>query len=47
MILCLQYYNGDKEQAMALARLIADMEPSKKNEFTFVFAARLDTEHDE
>lgn len=42
LILNLQFWEGDKTQAMALARLLADLEPIKRTDVTFLFSARFD-----
>lgn len=47
LILNLQYWDGDKVQAMALARLLADLEPIKRTDVTFLFSARFDSSIDE
>jgi hypothetical protein len=47
LILNLQYWEGDQVQAMALARLLADLEPIKRKDVTFLFSARFDAEFDE
>ncbi len=47
MVLNLQFWEKDKAQAMALARLIADLEEKPRNDVTFLFSARFDCEHDE
>lgn len=47
LVLNLQYWHGDQAQAMALARLIADIEPVKRDDVTFLFSARFDTEFDQ
>lgn len=46
LVLNLQFWNGDKNQAMELARLIADIEPQFRSDVSFVFSARFDTSHD-
>lgn len=46
MLLALQFWEGDKERAMHLARLIADIEPKKNEAVDFAFVARFDTKHD-
>jgi hypothetical protein len=46
MILDLMFWNGDKDQANKLARLIADIEPAKRTDVIFLFSARYDTDHD-
>lgn len=47
LILNLQFYSGDKEQAMQLARLICDLEPDRRDDVVFMFSARFDCTHDE
>lgn len=47
MLLALQYYKGDMDQAMKLARLIADNEPKRCKLAEFAFCARYDTEFDD
>lgn len=42
-----QFWNGDRSNMMALARLIADLEPSFREDVYFLFTARFDCEHDE
>lgn len=46
ILLVLQCYNGDKDAAMRLARLIADLEPGKSKHADFMFVFRWDTEPD-
>jgi len=41
------FWEGDKAQAMALARLLADLEPIKRTDVTFLFSARFDASFDE
>jgi hypothetical protein len=43
---CLQFWEGDKANAMRLARFIADLEPEFRKDTEFVFIARFDCEHD-
>lgn len=47
ILLAIQYWNGDKEQACKLARLIADIEPELSKQADFLFVARFDCEHDQ
>jgi hypothetical protein len=47
MVLNIQFWRGDKDQAMALARLIADLEPVPRKDVMILFTARFDCEHDE
>lgn len=42
MIIALQYWAGDQEQALALARLIADIEPRRREDAILVLARRGD-----
>lgn len=43
ILLVLQFHQGDRDQAMALARLLTDLGPSPHH---LLFFARYDTEHD-
>lgn len=45
-IIAIQFYGGDKAKAMRLARLIADIEPVRRDDIDFVFIARADCDHD-
>lgn len=47
IVLNCQYWEGDRAQAMELARLIADLEPVKRDDVVFMFTARFDCKHDE
>lgn len=47
VVIALQFWSGDRDRAMHLARLIADIEPAKNPNVDFAFFARFDTEHDE
>src|SRR6188768_1505525 len=47
LILNVQFWDGDKEQAMALVRLLADLEPKKRDDVIMLFTARFDCEFDE
>lgn len=47
ILLALQFWDGDKAQAMALADLIADIEPGMCELADFLFVARFDCRHDE
>lgn len=47
IVLCLQYWEGDREQAMRNARRIADNEPNFRDDFEFCFVARFDCAHDQ
>lgn len=42
IVLCLQFWEGDKEAAMRNARRIADNEPKFREDFDFCFVARFD-----
>ena len=46
-LVALQFWEGDKEKAMHLARFIADLEPAFNAQVDFVFMARFDTKHDQ
>lgn len=46
ILVVLQYWEGDKAQAMALARLIADIEPGMSSKADFLFVCRYDCRHD-
>lgn len=46
LIFNIQYWTGDREQAMALAKLMADIEPKKRDDVIMVFSARFDCPHD-
>ena len=43
LIVALQFWEGDRDRAMHLARLIADIEPTKNTRVDFAFVARFDT----
>lgn len=45
LALCLQYWESDRPQAMRLARLIADIEPRRREDVEFVFVRRFDASH--
>ena len=45
-LLALQFWDGDRAQALDTARLVADLEPRKNPEFDFLFSARIDSSHD-
>src|SRR5689334_11271215 len=45
-IIAVQYWQGDRAKAMRLARLIADIEPERRDDIDFVFIARADCDHD-
>ncbi len=46
ILLALQFWDGDKAQAMNLARLIADLEPRHSDKADFLFVSRFDCAHD-
>lgn len=46
ILLALQFWGGDKIQAMKLARLIADLEPGMSSRADFLFISRFDCSHD-
>lgn len=46
ILLALQFWNGDKEQAMKTARLIADLQTGFSEQADFLFMARFDAEQD-
>lgn len=46
IVLNIQFWEGDKIQAMALARLIADLEPEPRKDACVLFTARFDCQHD-
>lgn len=46
MILNIQFHEGDKAQAMALARLISDLQPVRREDVKVLFTARFDAHHD-
>lgn len=45
-LIAIQFWRGDKDKAMRLARLIADMEPAFNRQVDFLFVARFDIPHD-
>jgi hypothetical protein len=45
-LICLQYWDGDRDKAMRLARFLADLEPSKREDVDFAFFARADSSFD-
>lgn len=47
MVINLQHWEGDQAQAMALARLIADLEPVPRTDVQFLFTARFDCNPDQ
>lgn len=46
ILLALQFWEGDREAAMRLARLVADIEPAKSDRADFLFISRFDCTHD-
>lgn len=46
LIVALQFWAGDVHQSMQLARLIADLETTPRNDVTILFSARFDCPHD-
>jgi hypothetical protein len=46
ILLLLQYWNGDRDMAMKLARIIADLQPNHCDLADFMFFSRFDTSHD-
>jgi hypothetical protein len=46
ILLVIQFWSGDREKAMRLARLIADIEPVRNPLFEVAFFARSDARHD-
>jgi hypothetical protein len=42
IVLCMQYWEGDKQRAQSVARLIADLQPQKDDSFAFMFLRRFD-----
>ncbi len=47
IVLCIQYWAGDREQAMRNIRRIVDNELTFRNDFEICFVARFDCPHDE
>lgn len=45
-LICLQFWEGDRAQALQLARLIADIEPTMSERADFLFVSRFDCTHD-
>lgn len=45
ILIVLPFWSGDKDQAMMLARLLADIEPKHSEDADFLFVARFDCEH--
>lgn len=48
ILICLTFWDGDRDDAMRLARLLADMQPGPGlcKEADFLFVARFDAKHD-
>ncbi len=46
ILLALQFWDGDKAQALQLARLLADLEPKHCDIADFLLVSRFDTAHD-
>jgi len=46
ILLALQFWKGDRDQAMRVARLIADLEPRHSDFADFLFVSRFDCEQD-
>jgi len=46
ILVVIQYWAGDKPQAMRMARLMADIEPKHSDLADVLFSARFDCEHD-
>ncbi len=47
ILLALQFWDGDKNEAMKRARLIADLEPRHSEHADFLFISRFDCTHDQ
>jgi len=47
LILNVQFWEGDREQACQLVKLMADMEPEKRYDVTLLMSARFDCAHDQ
>lgn len=45
-LIAIQYWAGDIKKAMGVARLIADMEPTRRDDIDFAFIARADCKHE-
>ncbi len=45
-LIVLQFWQGDRDKAMRLAKFIADIEPKKRDDIDFMFMARADCSHD-
>jgi len=46
LLIAIQYWEGDKAQAMRVAQLMADLEPRHNSDVDFLFSARFDCAHD-
>lgn len=46
LLIAMQFYHGDRTDAMRVARLMADVEKERREDVEFCFAARFDTQHD-
>lgn len=46
LLVSIQFWEGDKKQALRLAKLIADIEPEFREDVDIMFAARYDCGHD-
>ncbi len=46
-VIALQFYGGDRDKAMRLARLIADVTLPSRHSVEFLFVARYDCDHDQ
>jgi hypothetical protein len=46
LLLALQYWRGDRDLSMQVAKLIADLEPRHNPDVDFLFVSRFDCEHD-
>lgn len=46
MLICLLFWEGDKKQCFALAKLIADLEDSHSSKADLLFVSRFDCKHD-
>jgi hypothetical protein len=46
ILLALQFWKGDRDQAMRMARYVADLAPEFSDQADFLFSARFDCPHD-
>jgi hypothetical protein len=46
ILITIPFWNGDKDQAMKLARLLADLQPVHSTTADVLFVSRFDTKHD-